>query len=52
MQEVKKSMGIDPSFGYSHFAIVVAQYENGKIQIIFAEQYDRDHSHFEDMIMR
>jgi hypothetical protein len=31
----KKSIGIDPGFGSSKFAIVVTQYVDGKIQIIY-----------------
>jgi hypothetical protein len=37
----KKSIGIDPGFGSSKFAIVITQYVNGKIQVIHAEEYDR-----------
>jgi hypothetical protein len=37
----KKSIGIDPSFGSSKFAIVITQYVDGKIQVIHAEEYDR-----------
>lgn len=38
---VKKSIGIDPGFGSSKFAIVITQYVDGKIQVIHAEEYDR-----------
>ena|SRR5215475_10343370 len=37
----KKSIGIDPGFGSSKFAIVVTQYVDGKIQIIYADEFDR-----------
>jgi phage terminase large subunit len=37
----KKSFGVDAGFGRSNFAIVVTQYVDGKIQVIFAEEYER-----------
>jgi hypothetical protein len=37
----KKSIGVDPGFGSSKFAIVITQYVDGKIQVIQAEEYDR-----------
>jgi hypothetical protein len=38
----KKSIGVDPAFGGdSKFAIVVTQFVDGKIQVIFAEEYER-----------
>jgi hypothetical protein len=37
----KKSIGVDAGFGSSNFAIVVTQYVGGKIQVIFAEEYER-----------
>jgi hypothetical protein len=40
-QNAKKSIGIDPGFGSSKFAIVITQYVDGKIQVIHAEEYDR-----------
>ena len=40
-QHAKKSIGIDPGFGSSKFAIVITQYVDGKIQVIHAEEYDR-----------
>ena len=39
--EAKKSMALDPAWGSSNFAIVVTQYVNGKIQVIFADEYPR-----------
>jgi hypothetical protein len=44
----KKSLGLDPGFGSSNFAIVATQLVNGKIQVIHAEEYDRPD--FSDMI--
>ena len=50
-QNAKKTIGIDPSFGGgSNFAIVVTQFVNGKIQVIFAEEYERPN--FAAMIAR
>jgi hypothetical protein len=40
--EAKKSMALDPAWGSpSNFAIVATQYVNGKIQVIFADEYPR-----------
>ena len=36
-----KSMGVDPGFGSSAFGIVVTRLVNGKIQVIFADEYER-----------
>jgi hypothetical protein len=47
-QNVKKSIGIDPSYGTSNFAIVSTQYVDGKIQVIEASEYQRPN--FTDMI--
>ena len=50
-QNAKKTVGVDPSFGGgSNFAIVVTQFVNGKIQVIFAEEYERPN--FAAMISR
>jgi hypothetical protein len=47
----KKSIGVDPAFGGdSKFAIVVTQFVDGKIQVIFAEEYERPN--FQAMINR
>jgi hypothetical protein len=46
----KKSIGIDPGFGPSNFAIVATQLVDGKIQVIYAEEYERDEAGFTDMI--
>ena len=40
-QNAKKSIGVDAGFGSSKFAIVVTQFVDGKIQVIFAEEYER-----------
>src|ERR671923_217713 len=37
----KKSIGIDPGFGSSKFAIVITQFQNGIIQVIYAEEFER-----------
>ena len=47
---VKKSMGIDPSYGSSNFAIVATQLVDGKIQVIGAEEYQSPN--FTDMIQK
>jgi hypothetical protein len=36
-----RSMGIDPAYGSSAFGIVVTQWENDHIQILYAEEYHR-----------
>lgn len=46
----KKSIGVDPAFGSSNFAIVATQLVNGKIQVIHVEEYNRPN--FADMIDR
>jgi phage terminase large subunit len=46
----KKSIGVDAGFGSSNFAIVVTQFVDGKIQVIFAEEYERPN--FQAMINR
>jgi hypothetical protein len=40
-QNVKKSIGIDPSYCSSNFAICTTQLVDGKIQVIAAEEYQR-----------
>jgi hypothetical protein len=47
-QQVKKSIGIDPSYGSSNFAICATQLVDGKIQVIEASEYQRPN--FTDMI--
>jgi hypothetical protein len=47
-QNVKKSIGIDPSYGSSNFAICATQLVDGKIQVIEASEYQRPN--FTDMI--
>ena len=41
---------MDPGFGPSNFAIVGTQLVDGKIQFIYAEEYERDEAGFSDMI--
>jgi hypothetical protein len=48
VQEAPKSLAVDPGFGSSEFAICATQLVNGKIQIIYADSYDR--ADFSDMI--
>jgi hypothetical protein len=36
-----RSMGIDPAYGSSAFGIVVTQFEDGIVQIMYAEEYHR-----------
>ena len=40
-KNAKKSIGVDAGFGSSNFAIVVTQYVDRRIQVIFAEEYER-----------
>ena len=49
-QNAKKTIGVDAGFGSSNFAIVVTQFVDGKIQVIFAEEYERPN--FKAMIDR
>jgi hypothetical protein len=37
----EKSLGIDPSFGSSKFALVLTQYSNERIEVLVAEEHDR-----------
>jgi hypothetical protein len=37
----QKTIGVDPSYGSSNFAIVATQYVNGQIQVIFADEFHR-----------
>ena len=46
--EAPKSLAVDPGFGSSEFAICATQLVNGKIQVIYADSYDR--ADFTDMI--
>jgi hypothetical protein len=39
--ESEKSLGIDPSFGSSKFALVLTQYSNERIEVLVAEEHDR-----------
>jgi hypothetical protein len=36
-----RSMGLDPGYGSSPFAIVITQFRDGYIEVLFAEEYDR-----------
>lgn len=44
----QKAMGIDPGFGSSAFGIVVLQYSDGIIQVLYANEFERPR--YEDMI--
>jgi hypothetical protein len=46
----KKTCGVDAGFGSSNFGIVVTQFVDGKVQVIFAEEYERPN--FKAMIDR
>jgi hypothetical protein len=37
----RRTMGIDPGFGSANYAIVVLQYQDGKIQVTHSEQHHR-----------
>ena len=37
--DCKISVGIDPSFGSSKFAIVVTRFANGRIEVVEAQEY-------------
>ena len=50
--DYKVSIGVDPSFGSSKFGIVATRFVNERIEVIEVEDYDRDHSDFNDMINR
>ena len=36
-----RSMGVDPGFGSSEFAIVISQGRNGKIELLYADSFER-----------
>src|SRR5919197_5223838 len=37
----RKSMGIDPAWGSSAFGIVITRYVDGKVQVLYADQFER-----------
>lgn len=41
-------MGIDPGFGSSPFGIVIIQFSDGVLQVLYADEFDRPR--YEDMI--
>ncbi len=45
----QKAMGIDPGFGSSPFGIVVVQFSDGIIQVLYADEFERPR--YEDMII-
>ena len=44
----QQSMGIDPGFGSSPFGIVIVQFSDGVIQVLYADEFERPR--YEDMI--
>ena len=44
----QQSMGIDPGFGSSPFGIVVLQFRDGVLQVLYADEFERPR--YEDMI--
>lgn len=50
--DCKISIGVDPSFGSSKFGIVATRFVNERIEVIEAEDFDRDNADFNAMINR
>ena len=46
----QQSMGIDPGFGSSPFGIVVLQFSDGVLQVLYADEFERPR--YEDMITK
>lgn len=46
------SVGVDPFYGSSNFAITATRLVNGKIPVIVSEEYSRDDADFNSMINR
>ena len=44
----QQSMGIDPGFGSSPFGIVIIQFSDGVLQVLYADEFERPR--YEDMI--
>jgi hypothetical protein len=44
----QKSMGIDPGFGSSPFGIVIIQFSDGVLQVLYADEFERPR--YKDMI--
>jgi hypothetical protein len=44
----QKAMGIDPGFGSSPFGIVIIQFSDGVLQVLYADEFERPR--YEDMI--
>jgi len=47
-QLARHSMGVDPGFGSSSFAICILEYSDGIIKVVYAEQFER--TSFNDMV--
>ncbi len=43
----QKAMGIDPGFGSSPFGIVIVQFSDGVIEVLYADEFERQR--YEDM---
>lgn len=48
--EAQKVMGIDPGWGSSAFGIVLLQVANGRIEVLFADEFERPR--YEDMSLK
>ena len=46
----QQSMGIDPGFGSSPFGIVIIQFSDGVLQVLYADEFERPR--YEDMITK
>jgi hypothetical protein len=46
----QQSMGIDPGFGSSPFGIVIIQFSDGILQVLYADEFERPR--YEDMITK
>jgi hypothetical protein len=46
----QQSMGIDPGFGSSPFGIVIVQFSDGVLQVLYADEFERPR--YEDMITK
>ncbi|MDQ5869653.1 MAG: hypothetical protein M3530_08000 [Thermoproteota archaeon] len=44
----QKAMGIDPGFGSSPFGIVIMQFSDGVLQVLYADEFERPR--YEDML--
>src|SRR5918995_805904 len=49
-KEANHSLGVDPGFGSSSFAVVCLEYSDNIIKVVFADQYER--SSFNEMVQK